>query len=481
MEVHEGSSSVVPSKRRRAQDPEHKDSVSDLAKEPGHPFDLSVLDSLRAHVSKVKVDLSEWTAQEPADAAGLPVSQQPGAPVDEAGLMVENINSLRAHISRVKSDLSKWLDQEPADPDVNGLPVVQQSGAPVNEARLQVEGVDPLHIHTAQNSPEIAESTFSKHPRALKNLQQAPQQAGSGILAILDTDAAGSHENNSSVVSSKRRRTEASEPVAKEPERHYFDLSMLDKVMAPVSEAEIPMEGVDSLRGHVSKVKYDLSKREPQEDEKGGDEEDHEAFLSMKAVHDPNSMDVDIPASNSLNLDPLASKLLQGRTDSNRAFSPAPTIFDRDPPIPEKDVHGPSTTQPSMEDVQMLLLQRIMHSAELGRNVKKYVQTTIAGRKTPLIYPLSKSQQLEKWQHMHNLLTGRQIDDNELLPLDYFKDDPNYIYIKQEFMEAMSQDIQEDMDEYLQLTKEIADLKAALGLVEEAFTTRSSFLSKQRR
>ncbi|THG94679.1 hypothetical protein EW026_g6837 [Hermanssonia centrifuga] len=339
MGVQEGSSSVVPSKRRRAQDPEHKDSVSDLAKEPGHPFDLSVLDSLRAHVSKVKVDLSEWTAQEPADAAGLPVSQQPGVPVDEAGLMVENINYLRAHISRVKSDISKWMEQEPADSDVNGLPVFQQSGAPVNEARLPVEGVDSLHIHTAQYPPELAESPFSKHPRALQNLQQAPQQAGSGILAIVDT------------------------------ERHYFDLSMLDKVMAPVSEAEIPMEGVDSLRGHVSKVKYDLSKRKPQEDEKGGDEEDHEAFLSMKAVPDLNSMDVDIPASSSPNRDPLASK-------------------------------------------------------------------------------------------------------------DYFKDDPNYIYIKQEFMEAISQDIQEDMDEYLQLTKEIADLKAALGF-EEAFTTRSSFLSKR--
>ncbi len=157
------------------------------------------------------------------------------------------------------------------------------------------------------------------------------------------------------------------------------------------------MEGVDSLRGHVSKVKYDLSKRKPQEDEKGGDEEDHEAFLSMKAVPDLNSMDVDIPASSSPNRDPLASKVHQGRTDSNRAFSPASTDFDRDPLILEKDVHGPSTTQPSMEDVQMLLLQRIMHSADLGRNVKKYIQTTIAGRKTPLVYPLSKSQQLEKY------------------------------------------------------------------------------------
>ncbi len=165
----------------------------------------------------MKVDLCEWTAQEPADAAGLPVSQQPGVPVDEAGLMVENINYLRAHISRVKSDLSKWMEQEPADSDVNGLPVFQQSGAPVNEARLPVEGVDSLHIHTAQYPPELAESPFSKHPRALQNLQQAPQQAGSGILAIVDTGATGLHENNSSVASSKRRRTEASETVAKKP------------------------------------------------------------------------------------------------------------------------------------------------------------------------------------------------------------------------------------------------------------------------
>ncbi len=170
---------------------------------------------------------------------------------------------------------------------------------------------------------------------------------------------------------------------------------------APVNEAALPMEKtLLDLHEGQERGDADLTCAHLKDIDSFQSTADasNSFYLEGSASKDLMSIDVDIFSSP--NLDPLKSR--QGRTDFDRPPNPAPTTFDRIPSIPGQDANDLSRIQASIDNTKTLVLQRIMQSATLGSNVKKYIATKIIGprgRERPLEYPLSQSQQLAKYRY----------------------------------------------------------------------------------